>query len=190
MLVALHGHQDDPVALAARLATLPEGLHVVTPRSTIDDGGPVWFRSDEHGPVEADLLASLDQIEAAITDACAEGGFGRDQVVVGGFSQGGATALALVLRGGGGESPVAGVFCVSGWLPHADAIAYDASALAAGGTRALVVHGADDEVVAVQQGRSAARYLDRHGVTTRFVELPGDHHLGAEAIDELGAWLG
>jgi phospholipase/carboxylesterase len=189
LLVALHGHQDDPVELAARLDALPGSPAVLAPRSAIDDRGPVWFRTDEHGPVEADLLAALDQIDATIAEACATGGFGRDQVVIGGFSQGGAVALALALRDGGGAQPLAGLFCVSGWLPHADAVTYDATALAAGGTRALVIHGADDEVVAVQQGRSAARYLERHGVTTRYVELPGGHHLGPDALAELAAWL-
>ena len=66
---------------------------------------------------------------------------------------------------------------------------YDAGALAAAGTPVLVVHGTDDEVVIVQQGRSAARYLERHGVAVRYVEPPGGHHLGPEAVDELGRWL-
>ena len=191
LVVALHGHQDDPASLADRLASL-EGPHrtVLAPRSPHSlDGEPVWFRSDDDGPVEADLVASLAWLDATIAEACASGGFGRDQVVIGGSSQGGATALALALRDGGSATPFAGVFAMSGWLPHADAIDYDAAALAAGGTVALVVHGADDEVVPVQQGRSAARYLERHGVAIRYVELPGGHHLGAPAVAELAGWL-
>jgi predicted esterase len=109
--------------------------------------------------------------------------------VLGGHSQGGAVALALALRQAGSDEPLGGVYSVSGWLLHAESVAYDAPALAAGGTPVLVVHGADDEVVIVQQGRSSARYLERHGVTVEYVELDGDHHLGRPAIDAIGRWL-
>ena len=53
----------------------------------------------------------------------------------------------------------------------------------------LVVHGTDDEVVTVQQGRSAARLLERNGITVTYVELPGGHHLGDAADARVAAWL-
>jgi phospholipase/carboxylesterase len=191
LVVALHGHQDEPDELHQRLAALVAPHRaVLTPRSSFElDGAPVWFRTADDGPVEAELVASVARLEGDIADACAAGGFGRDQVVVGGFSQGGAVALALALADGGGDTPLAGVFSVSGWLPHAASIAYDAAALASGRTRALVVHGDDDPVVPVQQGRSAARYLERHGVTVRYVEHEGGHHLGPVAVADLADWL-
>ena len=191
LVVALHGHQDDPDRWAGQLAPLASpGRVVFTPRSAISEpAGPVWFRSDDAGPVEPDLINSLDRLDQLIDDLAANHGIGRDQVVLGGFSQGAAVALALALRDGGRTTPLAGVFCVSGWLPHAEGIAYDAPALAGGGTRVLVVHGADDDVVAVQQGRSAARYLERHGVSVRYVERAGGHHLGPEAVDQVAHWI-
>jgi phospholipase/carboxylesterase len=191
LVLALHGHQDDPSALAQRLAPLTApGRTLLSPRSAIVlPEGPVWFRTDDAGPVEADLVASLDALDEAIDDATTTRGIGRDQAVIGGFSQGAAVALALALRDGGARAPLGGVFCVSGWLPHAEAVTYDAAALAAGGTRVLVVHGADDDIVPVQQGRSAARYLERHGVAVQYVEQPGGHHLGAGAVSELARWV-
>ncbi len=191
LVVALHGHQDDPDRLADRLVPLASpGRVVFAPRSAISEAaGPVWFRSDDAGPVETDLIRSLDRLDQLIDDLAANHGISRDHVVLGGFSQGAAVALALALRGAGRTTPLAGVFCVSGWLPHVEGVAYDASALAGGGTRVLVVHGADDDVVAVQQGRSAARYLERHGVAVRYVELPGGHHLGTEAVDQVAHWI-
>lgn len=191
LVVALHGYQDDPDRLASQLAPLASpGRVVFTPRSAISEPtGPVWFRSDGTGPVEVDLISSLDRLDQLIDDLTANHGIGRDHVVLGGFSQGAAVALACALRSGGRTTPLAGVFSVSGWLPHAEGGAYDALALASGGTRVLVVHGADDDVVAVQQGRSAARYLERQGVSVRYVELPGGHHLGTEAVDQVARWL-
>jgi len=191
LVVALHGHQDEPAELQVRLAGLATPHRsILTPRSTFElDGAPVWFHTDDDGPVELELTESLQRLEGEIARACAAGGIGRDQVVVGGFSQGGAVALALALAGGGTDTPLAGVFSVSGWLPHAASVAYDAASLAVGHTRALVVHGEDDPVVPVQQGRSAARYLERHGVAVRYVEHPGGHHLGATAVGDLADWL-
>ncbi len=51
------------------------------------------------------------------------------------------------------------------------------------------MHGTDDDVVIVQQGRSAARLLERHGVAVTYVELPGGHHLGDAADARVAAWL-
>jgi predicted esterase len=191
LVVALHGHQDDPDRLADRLAPLTSSNRIVlTPRSAISEpAGPVWFRSDDTGPIELELVSSLDRLDQLIDDLAGNHGIGRDQVVLGGFSQGGAVALAFALRDGGRSTPLAGVFSVSGWLPHAEGVTYDAAALAAGGTRVLIVHGVDDGVVAVQQGRSAARFLERHGVSVRYVEEPGGHHLGVTAVDELVHWI-
>ena len=110
-------------------------------------------------------------------------------MVVGGSSQGGAVALALGLRAAGSAGPLGGLFCVSGWLPHFESVRYDLPALAAAATPCLVVHGRDDEVVIVQQGRSAARMLERHGVAVTYAELPGGHHLGDAADERVAAWL-
>jgi phospholipase/carboxylesterase len=192
LVVALHGHEDDPRALADRLDswTAPDRL-LVTPESAFrTEVGPVWFHSDDDGPVEAEVVSSLDRIDRDIAEACATHGLDRSQVVVGGYSQGGALALALALRGAGSAEPLAGVYVVSTWLPHIESVVYDAPGLAASGTPVLVVHGADDEVVIVQQGRSAARFLKRHGVTVDYVELPGGHHLGPPADAVVAHWLG
>jgi phospholipase/carboxylesterase len=163
---------------------------VVTPRATLSTThGPAWFTSDEHGPVESELVSSLAAIGAAVDRAAADHGVDRSAVVLGGFSQGGTAALAYALNDAGSDQPLAGLFSVSGFLLHAESVPYDLAGLAAGGTPVLVVHGTDDEVVAIQQGRSTARLLERQGVSTRFVETEGGHHLGAVAVAALGDWL-
>ncbi len=191
VVVALHGFEDDPADLAASFAPITgRGLVVVTPRAPVAaPAGPAWFTSDDAGPVEAELHLSLEAIAVEVDRAAAEHGVDRSAVVLGGFSQGGAAALAFALHDAGGAQPLGGLFCISGYLLHAESVPYDIAGLAAGGTPVLVVHGTDDEVVAVQQGRSAARLLERRGVAARFVEADGGHHLGPVAIDALGDWL-
>lgn len=191
LVIALHGYEDEPAALADLLDPLDvEGRAVVVPRGPIDaPHGPAWFTSDDAGPVEAELRRSLDLLGVVIDRTAADYGVDRSSVVLGGFSQGGVAALAFALSDAGANQPFGGLFSVSGFLLHAETVDYDIAGLAAGGTRTLVVHGADDEVVVVQQGRSVARLLERKGVPVDYVEVEGDHHLGIVAVDALGTWL-
>jgi phospholipase/carboxylesterase len=182
ILLLLHGYEDEPVG---RLA--PPGLdgswEVLQPRGPIElGGGPAWFASDDDGPVEAQLVASLDQLDRLVDGL----GAPSASLVVGGSSQGGAVALAWALRA---NRALAGAFCVNGWLPAPESFAYDPQSLSAAGTRVLVVGSLDDEVVPVQAGRSAARYLDRAGVDVTAVELDAGHGIGAEAVAAVGTWL-
>ena len=163
---------------------------VVAPRALrATPAGPIWFRNDDDGPVEADLIESLDHLDGLLDELAGLHAVSRRQLVLGGFSQGGAVALAAALRAAGAADALGGVFAISAWLPHAEAVAYDAAALAAAATPALVVHGVDDDVVALPQGRSAARYLERHGVPVDLVEIDGDHHLGTATLGPLARWL-
>jgi phospholipase/carboxylesterase len=191
LVIALHGYEDEPADLADLLAPLDSELRpLVALRGPIDaPHGPAWFTSDDAGPVEAELRRSLDVLDLLIDRTAADHGLDRSAVVLGGFSQGGVAALAYALFGAGAAAPLAGLFCVSGFLVHAESVPYDIAGLAAGGTPVLVVHGAEDDVVAVQQGRSVARLLERKGVAVRYVEVDGDHHLGPRAVDALAAWL-
>jgi phospholipase/carboxylesterase len=178
--------------MAARFERLvdPARWVVASPRGPITTpAGPVWFTTDDEGPDEAAVVDTLASINQLIDQTSAEHGLPRSAVVVGGSSQGGAVALALGLRAPGDAGPLGGLFCVSGWLPHFDAVDYDLAGLAAAATPCLIVHGDDDEVVIVQQGRSGARMLERHGVPVTYVELPGGHHLGAAADSRVASWL-
>jgi len=199
MIIALHGHEDDPALPDDRLTDLATTeCVVVRPRSAMTtDVGPVWFRSNENGPIEAEINASITQLECDIADACTARGLRRNQVVIGGYSQGGAIALALALSRtnppatttGRAVDAFAGVYVVSGWLLHADTVRYDMPGFAASKTPVLVVHGIDDEVVAAQHGRSTARFLERNGVSVDYLELPGGHHLGSPAASAVSSWL-
>ncbi len=182
ILLLLHGYEDEPVG-----KLVPPGLdgswEVVEPRGPVElPGGPAWFASDDDGPVEAHLIASLDELDRMVDDLDR----GSAVLVVGGSSQGGAVALAWALRS---RSAPDGVFCVNGWLPAADSFTYHPEALSAAGTRVLVVGSRDDEVVPVQAGRSAARYLERGGVDVTAIELDGGHHISAEAVAAVATWL-
>jgi predicted esterase len=192
-LIVLHGYEDQP----GRGPVLADGdprWQVLEPRGPVElPGGPAWFASDDDGPIEAQLETSVRVVQALVADAA-------DRPVLGGFSQGGAIALAAALATAAalevedppaetGTPAPAGLFCVNGWLPHSTRLDLDAGRLVSAGTRVLVVASIDDQVVAVQQGRSAARWLERAGVDVSLVELDGDHRVGPDALAAVRSWL-
>jgi phospholipase/carboxylesterase len=185
LLVVLHGFEDEPDRRVLP-PSLDPSWSVVQPRGPVElAGGPAWFRNDEHGPVEADVTHSLDQLEALLGELLREAR-GDPAIVVGGSSQGGAMALAVALRSG---PPLAGLFCVNGWLPALDTVTFDPGPLVAERVKVLIVGSTDDEVVPVEAGRSTARYLERAGVDVTWVELAAGHTVGSEAQAAVGEWL-
>ncbi len=205
----LHGYEDPP---GRRRVVDPDDprWQLVEPRGPIElAGGPAWYATDDDGPVAEQLWAGLDHLHRLLDEL---GGrvpavdltpaavpAPSVPVTIGGFSQGGAMALAAALTAPPEAVPAA-VFSVNAWLPNlpdrpdrphggGGPVAYEPTTLARGGTRVLVVASADDQVVPVQQGRSAARYLTRAEVDVTYVELPGDHGVGPDALAAVTDWL-
>jgi predicted esterase len=163
--------QLTPVARLHRFAvTAPTG-------PTRAANGPAWFPSLAHdtGP---GLATTLDAIERHMLALEVEHDFDPMETVVVGWSQGAATALALALRSGGSRQPRT-VVGLSPWLVAEADIEWDISGAAARGTRLLLAHGVDDEVVPVTQARSARRVLERAGTDVTLIEVDTGHDLPA-----------
>lgn len=176
-VVALHGHDDDPATIrpwVARLAgTSP--LQVPAGPVRVEDGGRAWFSTGAPGEL-ATMAAAID----GAIDAAAEP---PADVVLVGWSQGAAAALAFALRP---EAPrLAAVIALAGWLPDLHGIEWSPT----DETPILLLHGADDEVVPPLQGRSAARFLERSGANVTWEEVEGDHHVTEAMLDAAARWL-
>jgi predicted esterase len=190
LLLALHGYEDDPSALTVLLAPLAAARNwaVVAPTGPVRARhGAAWFTSLE-GDAGPSFATTLDATEALAADACTERRLepGRDLIVLG-WSQGAAAALALALRVGAAVRPAI-VIALAPWLPNEPDIAWDFGTAAASGLRALLVHGRDDEVVAVERGRSTHRVLERSGVDVTWIELDAGHDLAA-LLAAVPGWL-
>ena len=181
-LVLLHGHDDDPAALTTLgPAMAPPAWHIVVPAGPVatTGGRRAWWRSDDDGaPFPDDVAAATAIVDDVIAQHAPVG-----PLVLGGFSQGGALALALALRDETAVPPgvtgaLAGVVAISAWLPDLVGLPADLAGAAGRGTPVLVAHGDDDDDVPLLLGRSAARLLDRHGVPVAFVTLDVGHQLG------------
>ena len=136
-------------------------------------------RADETGVAE-----SVAQVEALIAREATRG-VSRGRVLLAGFSQGGAVALAAALRS---AEPLAGVAALSTYVPSAHKAR---SVLAAADARAPVFfgHGSQDPVVPFQAGQKSAALLRELGFDVDWHTYPMPHSVCAEEISDLGDWM-
>jgi phospholipase/carboxylesterase len=136
-------------------------------------------RADEAGVAESVL--QVEQLVARETGRGVE----RSRVLLAGFSQGGAIALAAGLRT---SRPFAGLVALSTYLPSAHTAE---AALAAGAASqpVFMAHGTQDPVVPCAAGEHSAGVLRRLGFSVDWHHYPMPHSVCAEEVDDLGNWL-
>jgi len=132
----------------------------------------------------AGLSQSIAQVEALLARE-AERGVAPSNVLLAGFSQGGAVTLAAGVRR---QVPLAGLIALSTYLPGADSLASFATATA----RAQPVfmgHGTSDPVVLTSYGQRSAQALADNGFSVEWHTYPMAHSVCAEEIRDLGDWM-
>ncbi|MDR7099897.1 phospholipase/carboxylesterase [Lysobacter niabensis] len=136
-------------------------------------------RADETGVDE-----SVAQTEALIAREVARG-VPASRLLLAGFSQGGAIALATALRR---TQPLAGVVALSTYLPMVDRLVQETTATAH--TQPLfMAHGQFDPVVPYAGGDFSARKLRELGFNVDWHAYPMAHQVCAEEIRDLGDWM-
>ena len=136
-------------------------------------------REDESG-----LRASQAQIEALVAREKARG-IPADRIILAGFSQGCAMALQTGLRH---PEKLAGLMCLSGYLPLADKTAAERTP-ASLDTPIFMAHGTADPVVQIGRAQQSRDLLTGLGYKIEWHEYPMQHSLCQEEIDDIGAWL-
>jgi len=106
-------------------------------------------------------------------------------IVLAGFSQGGAIALQTALRY---PDKLAGVMALSCYLPCADSFAAEA-APANAQIPVLIAHGAQDPVVPYAMGKQSNDLLLKSGYAVEWREYPMQHSVCLEEVRDIGAWL-
>ena len=114
-----------------------------------------------------------------------ERGVPSEQIVLAGFSQGGAIALAAGLRH---ARPLAGIVALSTYLPISATLASERSAANAR-TPIFWGHGSADPVVVLQRGLDSRLVLEELGHTIDWHTYPMPHSVSAEEIADLRRWL-
>jgi phospholipase/carboxylesterase len=141
------------------------------------DGGE--RREDAEG-----VRASQRLIEALLARETSRGVAARD-IVLAGFSQGGAMALHTGLRH---RERLAGIMALSAFLPRADTLAAEASA-ANRDVPIFMAHGTEDPLIAPARARRGRDILQSLGYRVEYHEYAMPHAVCGEEIADIGAWL-
>jgi phospholipase/carboxylesterase len=136
-------------------------------------------RADEQG-----VLESVAQVEALIAREALRG-IPASRLLLAGFSQGGAIALAVGLRR---EAPLAGLIALSTYLPMHEQAAR-AVTTQAPTQSVFMAHGIQDPVVPYAAGERSAARLRELGFHVDWHPYPMPHSVCAEEIRDLGDWL-
>jgi phospholipase/carboxylesterase len=134
---------------------------------------------------EAGMRASIVQLDELIERERARGVPGEN-LLLAGFSQGGAIALAGGVRH---AQKLAGIVALSTYLPLAEKTDAEISAA----NRAVPVfmgHGSADPIVPQRLGEMSRDYLQRLGCAVEWRSYPMAHQVCAEEIADLRRWLG
>jgi len=127
---------------------------------------------------------STDQIEALIAREKGRGVAAAD-IVLAGFSQGGAIALYAGLRH---AERLAGILALSTYLVQADRLPAEAAA-ANRDVPIFMAHGTADPVVRFEWGLASRRALEANGNPVEWHQYPIEHSLCLEEVRAIGAWL-
>ncbi len=106
-------------------------------------------------------------------------------IVLTGFSQGGAISLQTGLRY---PETLAGVMALSSYLPCSDSFTAEATSANAK-TPVLIAHGTEDPVVPHAMGKSSYDRLLGAGYKVDWREYPMPHSVCLEEVRDIGAWL-
>ena len=112
-------------------------------------------------------------------------GIDADHVLLAGFSQGGAIALAAGLRR---KVPLAGLIALSTYLPDAETAAQTKTDIAAD-QPVFMAHGASDPVIPLVHAERSAQLLQSFGFKVDWHRYPMAHQVCAEEIDDLRQWI-
>ncbi len=127
---------------------------------------------------------SVEQIFELIEDQI-EQGFSARQIVLAGFSQGGAIALQAGLTG---PYQLAGVLGLSTYLPVSEE-QFSRTHNGHTQTPLFLGHGRYDSVVAIQYAEKSKDILEHCGFQPRWRSYMIDHGVTAEEINDVSHWL-
>lgn len=150
---------------------------------------PAWYDilSFDNPPLresEADVRRSTEQIAQLIDREIARGVASHD-IVLAGFSQGGAMALHAGLRE---ARPLAGVMVLSGYMVLPNSFAEERSPNNST-TPVFMAHGTRDPIVPLQLYRRAAQTLREAGYVVEHHEYPMEHSLCLAEVEHIRHWL-
>ncbi|MFT3801135.1 MAG: alpha/beta hydrolase [Burkholderiaceae bacterium] len=149
---------------------------------------PAWYDifgfGGRAGEDEAGLRASQASIEALIARERSRG-VPAHKIVLAGFSQGCAMTLMTGLRH---AERLAGLMCLSGYLPLVDRTAAERHAANAD-VPIFMAHGTQDPMVPIERAEASRDALRALGYAVQWHAYPMPHSVCPEEVDDISDWL-
>ena len=183
IILLLHGWTGDENSMWIFTGRLPENYLVLSPRGITPtpiggygwqrDGISSWPRADDFDDAIQRLFVMLDSF--------------RNHAVIDlmGFSQGAALAYTMLLRYPERIGKLAGL---SGFLPQG--LEEEIGDLTLAGKRIFISHGTQDEMVSLEQARSAVENLKSAGADVIYCEEDVGHKLSAGCFRAMDDYFG
>lgn len=197
-IIWLHGlgaDGNDFVPIVPELRVDDLNIRFVFPHApiqpvTVNAGMPMrsWYdiyvadlvrREDANG-----LRESQARVEALIRREI-EQGIPSERIVLAGFSQGCAMTLQTGLRW---HEPLAGLVCLSGYLPLAETIEQERHE-ANQHTPIFMAHGLQDPVVPLQRGENSRKQLEKMGYEVEWHTYPMPHSVHPQEVSDIAKFL-
>jgi phospholipase/carboxylesterase len=188
------GHDFEPVVPYLGLpASLPVRFvfpHAMRRPITINGGMAMraWYDiveiSTSRGQDEAGIAHSAEQVRALIEREI-DRGVPVANIILAGFSQGGAMALHVGLRF---EKKLAGIMALSAYLLFPERLPRERSEANAS-TPVFVGHGTMDPMVPFAMGKATATALQGAGWPVEWHSYPIPHSVSPPEIADIGHWL-
>ena len=156
-----HGWTDVAEQMSRALPHVAFVLPTASEMPVTLNGGmvmPAWYDIVGLDDRALETCDGIEDARAFVTRIAEEEGLPWNRVVLGGFSQGGALSVYTGMQH---THTLAGVVCMSGYLPNASNFRLSEEAKK---TPVLVAHGTHDDVVRYAFGKATAEELKRRGV--------------------------
>lgn len=147
---------------------------------------PAWYdilAMDIDRKVDVEQLKKSANLVAALVEAEIARGVPSKNIIIGGFSQGGAVAYELALSY---PKPLGGLFALSTYFATADTINLSE---ANRNLPIFVAHGSFDPVVAETLGQAAIKRLQEMGYQPEYQSYGMDHSLCLEEVRDMDTFL-
>ena len=149
---------------------------------------PAWY--DIAGPdlryrQDVDGIRRSEAQVRAIVEREIERGIPSRNILLAGFSQGGAVAVHVALRF---PQPLAGAIALSTYLVLGDTIEAEIAS-ANRGLPVFQAHGSADPMVHIERGEALREELAKVGCAVEWHEYPMMHEVCLEEIEAIGAWM-
>ena len=144
---------------------------------------------DRDGPVDEAGIRESAAMLVALVEREHERGVPYENIVVAGFSQGGAIASHCALRF---PEKLAGLMALSTYLPLRSTIQNEVADSATAQTKSLPIfmaHGTSDPMLPMHLGTSSRDAMEALGYSVKWFDYPMPHAVCPQEIADISAWL-